>query len=130
MRTRPLGRSAAGAGIPEEQKSGARLDTERQTGVEEHNQQFLRPADRVSNLRLPAHDQLRRDQRTIVLDSRRTVEFQHYKKHRVKTVAKVRVPERTKTKFLRIRTVKPTHFTRSKLTIQTGNYLTDIILCA
>lgn len=91
MCPRTLGRSATGAGVSEKQKPGARFDTERQAGVEKHNQQLLRPANRISDLRVPVDDQLRRNQRTIVLDSWRTVEFQHHKKYRVETVAKVYV---------------------------------------
>lgn len=91
MRPRTLGRPAAGVGIPEEQKSGARLYTERQASSEKYNQQFLRPADWISDLCLPVDDQLRRDQRTIVLDNRRTIDLWYHKKHRVEIVEKVRL---------------------------------------
>lgn len=61
MRPWTLGRPAAGVGISAEQKSRARLDTERQASPKEHNQQFLRSADRISDLRLPSDNQLCRD---------------------------------------------------------------------
>lgn len=52
MRPRPLGRAAAGAGLPQEPKPGTWQHSERQAGPEEHDQFFLRSADRISHLRL------------------------------------------------------------------------------
>lgn len=63
----PMGRAAAGAGLPAQPKPGAREHPERQAGPAQHDQLILRPAHRLPHLRVPPHHLLRRGPRPAAL---------------------------------------------------------------